>query len=38
MSKILSAAIVLAFIWGTYAEAGLRQRIRERRESRRGGC
>jgi len=38
MYKFLSAAIVLALLWGTYAEAGLRQRIRERRDSRRGGC
>jgi hypothetical protein len=38
MYKIWSAVIILALMWGTYAEAGLRQRIRERRDSRRGGC
>jgi len=38
MYKIWSAAIVLALLWGTYAEAGLLQRLRERRDSRRGGC
>jgi hypothetical protein len=38
MHKLLSAVIVLSLIWGSFAEAGIRQRIRERRDARRGGC